>query len=917
MSSASPPAQDGISLPGPIIAEPPPPRPTIAIVAVHGVADQPPRDSAGAVANLLLRLWRGGASLYTSFREVPIRIPTKPAVVSNPAEAEQASRSTFRMEDRPGYLQQHMQAARADATMAEAAATVPDVPDHQFMRAQLAEYRSAQAPYETVRLEGHRLHDGEPVADVHVYEMYWADLSRLGTGLLRIFGELYQLLLHLANLGRVVVDHAALEHPSSRPWRWYAAAQASAVRLITLATPVLGLLMLATIGVVLPGALPGGAKLPVAALVLALAGAGAAGAAAYRNRARLPVTAWALIPLLAAAAGAGAALALMRLLNVEQVLALEWLAVTALALDRLYAAYDRSRPGAAFYGRLAYAFGLGIPALAMLAANTRARIAVVALHAFEAQYLVLAASWVALVACAVAAGVLGWTLQRRLPRGSAESGRARRAAWTARTTLALSAASIFLLTLLSFMALMFGLRPVLDGFAADYQPLMPYPGLAGLGRVPLSLVLDEMLITSATAGLPLLLVCMGLTAALAAWAILPAALTEVSAPPDLSASWAEGERAERWKKAREDGDRSERLGTWLSRGIPTLAGAATVLWVALFLLMPGVAVARALALASGRPLAPLEQMAAFSAIFLGVLGSLIGASAVGILALRGRLDVMAMGFRPALDVALDVDSYLREHPRDRTPRARIAERYVSLLRYLTLWRDDAGNPYTGIVLVTHSQGTVITADLLGFLQRERDRDLAPLVNAHPGAIGSPEEERRRTRLYLFTMGSPLRQLYGRAFPHLYSWITGRPSGWGGDIPAPPRPPAAFLVRDDHGHRVEDELPGEPAPDPWQMGVTRWVNAYRTGDYVGRELWRTPECACLHRRVMGDEATQDPPVLVVSEDAHRSRRELCVGSGAHTHYWDDTAPAVALEVDLLVEDVLQRVGHGVPSGSSRR
>jgi hypothetical protein len=917
MSSTSPPAQEGISLPGPIVAEPPRPRPAIAIVAVHGVADQPPRDSAGAVANLLLRLWRGGASLYTSFREVPIRIPTKPAVVTDPAAAEQASASTFRMEDRPGYLQAHMQAVRAQPAADGPAATVPDVPDHQFMRAQLAEYRSSRAPYETLRLEGQRLHDGVPVADVHVYEMYWADLSRLGTGLLRIFGELYQLLLHLANLGRVVVDHAALEHPSSRAWRRYAAAQAAAVRLITLATPVLGLLMLATIGMVLPGALPAGAKTPVAALVLALAGAGAAGAAAYRNRARLPVAAWALIPLAAAGAGAAAALALLRVLSVEQVLALEWLAVAALALHRLYAMYDRSRPGAAFWGQLAYGLGLGIPALATLAAPTRERIAVIALRAFEVQYLVLAASWVALAGCALAAGVAGWRLQGRLERGSEPRARARRAAWTARTTLALSAASIFLLTLLSFMALMFGLRPVLDGLAADYEPLMPYPGLVGLGRVPLSLVLDEMLITSATSGLPVLLVCMGLAAALAAWAILPAALTEVSAPPDLSAAWTEGERAERWKKAREDGDRSERLGTWLSRGIPTLAGAATVLWAALFVLMPGIAIARGAALAAGRPLAPLEQMAALSSIFLGVLGSLIGASAVGILALRGRLDVLAMGFRPALDVALDVDSYLREFPRDRTPRARIAERYVSLLRYLTLWRSDAGEPYAGIVLVTHSQGTVITADLLGFLQRERDLDLAPLVNAEPAAAGTPEEERRRTRLYLFTMGSPLRQLYGRAFPHLYSWITGRPRGWGGDLPQPSRPPAAFAPRDDHGHRVEHELAGDPAPDPWQLGVTRWVNAYRTGDYVGRELWRAPECACLHRRVTGDEATQDPPVLVVSEDAHRSRRELCVGSGAHTHYWDDTAPAVGVEVDLLVEDVLQRVGHGVPAGASRR
>lgn len=911
--SSAPPLHPTIPVPPDfVVSDPRPrPRPSIAVVAVHGVADQPPRQSAGAVANLLLRLWRGGASLYTSFREVPIRIPTRPVDVDRPAEAEPAAKSTFRMEDRPGYLQQHMNAVRGRGPEASPAATVPDLPDHAFMRAQLAEYRPDHAPYETVRLEGHRLRDGTPVADVHVYEMYWADLSRLGSGLLRVFGELYQLLLHLANLGRVVVDHAALEHPASRSWRWYAAAQAAAVRLITLATPVLGLLMLATLGTVLPGALPGGTERPVAVGAMSLAAAAVAGWLTYRRRGRWASAVWPLIPLLAAGAGAGAALALLRVLNPDQLLALEWIALAALALERLYAAYDRQRPGAAFWGRLAYGFGLGIPALAVLAPGGRERIAVVALHAFEAEYILLSGSWILLGLCAVAAGVLGFVLQARLGRGSPERVRARRAAWTARASLAVSAASIFLLTLLVFMGLMWGLGFVLGGMEAAYRPVLPYPGLAGLERVPLIVVLEEMLISSATSGLPLLLASIGLTAVLAAWAMLPAALTEITAPPDASGTWREGDerdREDRWEKARADSDRAERLGTWLSRGFPTLAGAATLLWIALFALLPGVPLARALALRMGWRVEALESLAAWSALLLGVLGSLIGAAVVGILSMRGRFDVVAMGFRPALDVALDVDSYLREFPRDRTPRARIAERYASLLRYLTLWRDGADNPYAGIVLVTHSQGTVITADLLGFLQRERDAELAPLLHAGPGEAGTPEDERRRTRLYLFTMGSPLRQLYGRAFPHLYSWITGRPPGWGADLPAPARPPATFQPRDDHGHRVVDELKGDPAPDPWQLGITRWVNAYRTGDYVGRELWRAPDCACLHRRVTGEGGADDPPVLVVSEDAHRSRRELCVGGGAHTHYWDETAPAVALEVDLLVEDVLQRLGH---------
>jgi hypothetical protein len=92
-----------------------------------------------------------------------------------------------------------------------------------------------------------------------------------------------------------------------------------------------------------------------------------------------------------------------------------------------------------------------------------------------------------------------------------------------------------------------------------------------------------------------------------------------------------------------------------------------------------------------------------------------------------------------------------------------------------------------------------------------------------------------------------------------------------------------------------------------MGLTRWVNAYRSGDYVGRAIWRhaVDGCDWLYRAAPFDAATRFvgdvPPVTYVSEDAHRSRRELCIGAGAHTHYWDATAKAIAVELDLLLTD----------------
>ena len=209
------------------------------------------------------------------------------------------------------------------------------------------------------------------------------------------------------------------------------------------------------------------------------------------------------------------------------------------------------------------------------------------------------------------------------------------------------------------------------------------------------------------------------------------------------------------------------------------------------------------------------------------------------------------------------------------------------------------------MLVAHSQGAAITADLLTFIQREEDPELEalrrPLANGVPGASGR--------RLFVITMGNPLRQLYSEFFPHLFGWVRGeRGDGVSRPLPAVPREEWMLLPRLEDGHRVHaPQIPDAAAPDPYAMGVMRWVNAYRSGDYVGRALWRQPGDGCewMYRCAPPDAAARFasdvPPVTYVSEDAQRSRRELCIGSGAHTHYWDATAKAIAIEVDLLVNE----------------
>lgn len=60
---------------------------------------------------------------------------------------------------------------------------------------------------------------------------------------------------------------------------------------------------------------------------------------------------------------------------------------------------------------------------------------------------------------------------------------------------------------------------------------------------------------------------------------------------------------------------------------------------------------------------------------------------------------------------LDVDNHFREFPRHRIRRVLIVERYVALLDHLRQ------QGFERVVFVAHSQGTVITAELLRYVQQ--------------------------------------------------------------------------------------------------------------------------------------------------------------------------------------------------------
>lgn len=841
------------------------PLPAIAVIAVHGIGDQRPKSSARAIADLLLRLRGDGNSRYTTFSEKQIRVPVRPARVG----------------------------ANPPSTALE----------HQFMREQLERYESSGEPYETVRLDGQRLAsdnvgDMIPHADIHVYEMHWADLTRLRGRFLGVFAELYQLFFHVAHLGRLAIDHAAAEHAGDNAWRAYQRAHGLAVAILTMVVPALFLTTLATVMGLLALGIPLAAKPNVVTALTFLAVAGGVALMVYRRGWGQHAAAWLSVPALALVAAWLArefAQAETHLLHLDRVLLVAWIALAGAALNPVFRAYNRRRPGVFRVGIGLYLVMAGALLALVPFAETAAALRNRVLNVFEAEMLGAIMVWGVFYASGALSGLLGWQVAARLD--GAKRDRARRAAWTGRVTLALSSTSILVVSFVVWAALLsaYGGRLPQETPALLFDFFGPATNYAQ--------VFDRVISVTAGPGLPVVLVVTAAILVATLLALIPAVLREIRAPSvghtfRQGASPREPTADEAWEKQTADDRAAERLGWWLSTGLGVTAAGFLVQYVALFYALPAMNLIQLATQGSIPWFANLQSSA--TAFILGA-GAFVAGAQVGAVAISGWASVNAFGFRTMLDALLDVDSYLRRHPRDDTPRARIAERFASLLRYVTHWKGEKYG-YKAIVFVTHSQGTVITADMLNFLQCEDDEELYLLRNQERG---QPPAWTMK-RMYLMTMGSPLRDLYAFAFPHLFGWVRGDRPPVGSRTASRP-----LEERLEEGRRVAaPAIPIAAAPDPYDLGVARWVNAYRSGDYVGRALWRCDVPALKSwwlRSAPADarslHADDVPPIIYVSEDPVGSRRELCIGAGSHTHYWDDSAKAIALELDSLIDSAL--------------
>jgi hypothetical protein len=246
----------------------------VAIIVVHGVSDQKPHESVHAIANLLLE----NESDFSAWAQESIRIPVQPMskpepvldqVISQPgptpgsAPEQEVTSPPDKIE--PSGVRKNLN-ERGENILQELLNKDKKNPSekrfeklsHDFS-CDFFGYKSEdlkkKSTYDTVIFKTQFGTQGDN-KEVHLYEMYWADLSRLGSGFIQFFSEFYQILFHLSLLGQQSIDLAALEHQNGC-WKFFSGLMGWAVRIITLPIPIFNLFLLIAAFLSLPGYIPG------------------------------------------------------------------------------------------------------------------------------------------------------------------------------------------------------------------------------------------------------------------------------------------------------------------------------------------------------------------------------------------------------------------------------------------------------------------------------------------------------------------------------------------------------------------------------------------------------------------------------------------------------------------------------------
>jgi hypothetical protein len=856
----------------------------VAVIAVHGISDQKPYASARAIVNLLLAQTDPTQSTYTPFNERFIRVkvaPVKPQAKINIQDfsgwnepvlralaklqpqglAYLCSKLWVSADERGPYVRRLLTGKPLD----------PEdplcKPDYLFMRDQIEAYKH-RSIYDSICLEGQCTtidpHTNvKTKIQVDIYEMYWADLSRLPEGFIPFLAKFSQLLSHLSILGRQCINHAQVENQSLTQhnilniWQWYSTTQALASRIISLILPTLNLFLLVVALMNLPGKIPfiyinHIASITNGILLTLLVGC------IFLIRNKISSWIWLLFPFCVGLFGA-ITLELFIFRHFEaalgfgayKLLAMEWAVLLCAAIwFTLVKWCNFTYPGTNIF-TLSVAIPLGLMTLNFLfvAPNSPQGVTLVSLHMIEVIYLLMLGGWLSFLLLYFATLVIEKLAIFSISQDrSEEKILVKQASLTAHFTLAVSSLLYSSITMTLWIALSLLSEKLLPE-EKFYKPLLFLKQIQPSYKPAdfahrLTVLAGSAITWSIVIGTLLAIVLFLLV-------LLPSLLTE-----KFTTFWRQD-----YKNVTIQG-----FGNWLSHGSKLIIG--PVNWIicifipVLFLVW----ILDEISLLSGNSsilsIVFKETPLAYKTTdtLLTLVAGFLTVSISGLIAFGERLNKLSLGLRGILDAVLDIDNYLCLHPRDSNSAARIFARYSSLLRYLCSCPDEETEPYDAFIIVAHSQGTVISADLLRFLKIDPDPALAQIAESN--------------NIYLFTMGSPLRQLYSYLFPHRYHWVNNKPSSTTTSL----------------------EIPPQINPSPQALfGVRIWVNTFRSGDYVGRYLWRSDRAINQWLKVnLGTQPTY------ISEDPDRTRREFCLGGGAHTHYWD-FAPEVAQEIDRLIRE----------------
>jgi hypothetical protein len=763
----------------------------VAVIAVHGVGHHEPREAARAAADLLAF---SNPKAYSPFVEAPLRIPvTRVEPGSAPAARPPRKRGKV-FDERPSFIADAVKDSKDAADAKRDHPPVAASPELAYMREQLSGYEleNDDRVYDTVSLTSIRKDPATArETEVHVYDMYWTDISRVSTTGLKVIGELYQLLFYVCGLGRHTIDFACLSKPNDRSWAALATLQKHAERLLVLWIPVVNLCALG-LGVIVipqkiyalrnPWAIWGTASLLLIGFFLMTA---------IAMRRFSPGWSWPWYFWVSLIAGPLLGMVVFAIPQVMPiVLALAFWAAVSAAILAVMAQYEKRRPGAVVAGAISVAVVALMLACPIIRHSVGAsNIDELGLRAGAWLYGIMHGFWSAFVTLAIVVSVLGLWLAYR--KGATLEDK--RAVWTANLALTLPGLLVLTLNLGLWRGVLKLSDKLLDASTAD--------GIRGLIDVGTPWAFGPLLAVAIVAFL------------LVVWCLLPSIFSELF--PKVAAT-----------------KNSVALGVGLSQGFRWMRVAGEGIRL---IVVAGLPITLLLSLYHAVEQEWVGKVAAISRDSTLWVGLLLIAMIAG----PGPFRALAMGLRTGIDVAIDVANWLRLHPRKHNPRSQICARYTSLLRNILDYRASDGKGFDRIVIFSHSQGTVISSELLRFLHLNGDQLSRDLAERKP---------------ILFTMGCPLRQLYSQRFPLQYAWGRHEAAAWPGD-----------------------------KPEPAELNITQWVNAYRSGDYVGRHLW----------------LPDGPGAWQVQEKATDTRVEVCIAAGAHTHYWDDSAPEVARHLDALV------------------